>query len=505
MNKKPFNSIISINPYSNTYYENKNSKLKKVQTPKFSRKSFYISFLATNRYITSQIDINRNIPDEDIRDAIETKAYEELGLDQTKEYKIDILEIPTLPTDKERKFHIFVADPNDIKEDFSEITQKIPYIDIITPLPLLFKYIYQRGIIDNIGVDCFIYFQKNDAFLTIYQEGRYVYSKSLKYSFKEMSDRFSEIRGERVEEDEFVRLLSGEGLKTSNFDIQESLMKLFNEIFLHINDVLIFAKRTNEIEKIDKLYISSEYGYISGLEEYAQTYLGIRAFELSFDYGFHTDEPFIDEMHQLLQLAALIILEENEEIPNLTIFKRPPPIWKRPSGQLIAVATASILISFSYPLYNIAYNYKLKFDINSLNKKYYKIHRERERLENSINSLRKEKKSILAKIKKENQIFNKRMAILNNIYNKKVNYPMKGKIISELSQDLLRYGVKIKSIISKENEIKWNVISNDDKKITNFINFISHKKNDKYHIDTKKIQKDGNTTEYISTLKVIVK
>ena len=370
---------------------------------------------------------------------------------------------------------------------------------------MLFQYLYKREILDNLGVDCFIYFQKSDTFLTIYKEGKYLYSKSLKYSLHDMSERFSEIRGERIEEDDFIRQLCEEGLKTSNFEFQDNLMKLFNEIFLHINDVLIFAKRTNEIDKIDRLYIGSEYGYIPGVEEYAQTYLGINALEFSFDYGFLYDESFIDDLHQLLQLSALYILEENETIPNFTIFKRPPPIWKRPSGQLIAITAASILLAFSYPLYNIAYTYKLKFDINLLNKEYKKIHSERVDLENRINQLKNDKKNILTKIKKQNEIFDKRMSILNNIYDKKVNYPMKGKIIAELSQDLIKHRVKIKNIRTKDNVMEWDTISNDDKKITNFIKYISHKKNDKYHIETKKIQKEGNITKYTSTLKVVIK
>ena len=428
-----------------------------------------------------------------------------MGLDPTKEYKIEILEIPTPQTDKNRKFHIFVADPDDIKKDFNEVIQKIPYIDIIAPLPLLFKYIYKKEILEDSGVDCFIYFQKNDAFLTIYQEGRYIYSKSLNYSLKEMSERFNEIRGERVDEDEFIRLLSKEGLKTTNFDIQESLMKLFNEIFLNINDILIYAKRTNELDKIDRLFIGSEYGYILGVEEYAQTYLGIKSLELSFDYGFSYNEPFIDEIHKLMQLSALMILQENEEIPSLTIFKRPPPIWQRPSGQLIGVTAASILLSFSYPLYNIAYNYKLKYDTASLNKQYNKIHKERTDLENRINSLNREKEEIASKIKKQNSVYKQKMSILNSIYNKKVNYPMKGKIIAELSQDLLNFGIKIKNLDSKENNIIIDVISNSDKKITNFIKFISHKKINKYHIETDRIEKENNENRYRSTLKVVIK
>jgi len=140
-----------------------------------------------------------------------------------------------------------------------------------------------------------------------------------------------------------------------------------------------------------------------------------------------------------------------------------------------------------------------------LNKEYSKIHKEKTNLENRINSLNIDKREIISKINKQNSIYNKKMNILQNIYDKKVNYPMKGKIIAELSQDLLNFGIKVKSIDSKENNMTIDVISNSDKKITNFIKFISHKKSNKYHIKTDRIEKENNTSRYISSLKVVIK
>ncbi|WP_281950836.1 hypothetical protein [Nitrosophilus kaiyonis] len=505
MKKRSFKSIVSINPYSNTFYESRNSKIKKLPSLKFSKSNFYVSFLSTKNFIVSQVSISKNIPEEDLKDAIEIKAYEDLGLDQTIEYKIEYLEIPTLPSDKDRKFHVFVADPTVIMEDFEKIAEKIKYIDIIYPAPLLFKYLYQKDLVDNEGSHVFIYFQRDDAFLALYKEGRYLYSKSLKYSFNDMAERFSELLGERIDEEDFINLLATEGLRTSNFEYQQHLMKLFSEVFMHLNDVLIYAKRANDIDKIDKIFISSEFGHISGIDEYAQTYLGLLSLDFSFDYGFQTEETFIEDLHYLLHTAAIITLENEEEVPNFTLFKRPPPLLQRPSGQLFAVTAASMLLAFAYPLYNFAYNYKLQYDTYVLKQEYNKLHPERVRLETTINSLKKDKKNILAKISNEQKIYKTRMNILDSIYNKKVNYPMKGKIIAELSQDIIKFKVNTKSVRTDENNMEWDVVSKDEKRITNFIKYISHKKGDRYHIETNKIEKDEKEKIYKSTIKVVIK
>ncbi len=504
MKKKSFKSIISINPYSDTYYESKNSKIKKLSTLKFNKNNFYVSFLTPKNFIVSQISISKNIPNEDLKDAIEIKAYEDLGLDQAIEYKIEFLEIPTLPSDKDRKFHIFVADPAVITEDFKKTLKQVKYIDVVYPTPLLFKYLYQKEILDNEGVHVFIYFQHNDAFLALYKEGRYLYSKSLKFSFNDMSERFSELLGERVDEADFIKMLSEEGLRISNFEYQQHLMKLFSEVFMHINDVLIYAKRANDIDKIDKVFISSEFGPILGIDEYCQTYLGLTSLEFTFDYGFQTDETYIDDLHYLMHLATIATLEYEEEVPNFTLFKRPPPIWQRPSGQLIGVTAASLLLAFSYPLYNFVYNYKLQYDTYLLKQEYNKLHPEKIRLETAINNLKKEKKTVLAKIDSVNKTYNTRMKILKSIYDKKVNYPMKGKIIAELSQDLIKHNIQSKSIKTTDNVMEWNVVSNDEKRITNFIKYISSKKGNRYHIETDKIKKNKDEL-YTSTIKVVIK
>ena len=505
MKKENIQSIISINPYSKTFFLSKNGKLKSIKSLKFNKRRFYISFLASKNIFSSHISISRNIPQEDLKDAIEIKAYEELGLDQTKEFKIEFLEIPTLPTDKDRKFYIFVADPKAIEQDFEDAAQKIDYIDLVIPDSLLFGYLYKKDILNDSGVDVFIYFRKNNSVLAVYKEGKYIYSKSLKYSFDEMSERFSELLGERISEDEFNRLISQEGLKTSNIEYQQYLMNLFNEIFMYINDILIFTKRSFEIDSIDRVFIGSEFGSIFGADEYAQTFLGLRALEFSFDYDFESEEIFVEDLHKLLHLAGHYILENDEEIPNFTLFERPLPIWQRPSGRLIGITAASLLLAFSYPLYNFGYSFILNIKTKRLASEYKKIHPIRVNLENSINQLNKEKNNILSKIESEKKLFNNRMKILNAVYEKKVNYPMKAKIFAELSKDLANHKVKTKSILLEKDIITLNVVSNDEKRITDFIKYISVKKSDKYQINTNKIEKDENLSRYISSIKVTIR
>ena len=506
MQKEKFKSYVTLNPYNNTSFLYENGTLKKYSIKKFQNKNFYISFLQTKDIIITSLTISRNIPDEDLRDVIELKVYEELDLDQTIEYKIEFEEIPTQLHEKERKFQVFVTEPEILQETFKEIVQKINYIDHILPAPLLFKPLYTQNILESDETHLFVYFQKSDAFLALYSSGTLLYAKSLKYSFEDIAEKLSELKGENVTAEEVMRRLSQEGLKISDLDELHFYMQVFSEIFMYINDILIYAKRANNLEIIDKIFISSEIGFIKGIEEYSQTYLAQEAYDFNFNYGIDTHEPYVEDLHFLMALCAKDIVERDYQYANLTIFKRPPPLLKRASGELLVVLAASIILALAYPAYNFIYAYKIKYDTAILKKEYPIIHAKKVALEQQINNLKKALEDIKKKIKLKKQELQRRESILQAIYDKKVNYVMKGATIAELSQDLVAHKIKTTNIENNQTLFDLNVTAVDEKSITKFIRYLSENKSQKFDVSTGAITKtDPNSTVYTSNIEVQVK
>ena len=503
MKKVGKRSYVSIDPYSNISYIYHNEQLQHF-IPKFNTNNFYISYINNRDIIVTQIDISKNIPIEDIRDVIELKAYEELDLDQTIEYKIEFYETPSLPSEKERHYHVFVTEPKIIEDIFKNIVKKIPYIDQIVPTPYLFKTLYTNEILDSHYVDLFIYMQKEDTLFTIYQEGSLLYSKSLKYSFTDLAERFSELSGKDVSAEDIMQDLSKEGLKITDLDKAQHYMQLFSELFMHINDVLIYAKRANNLDIIDHIYFSSEIGFISGIDEYAQTYLSQEAYDFGFDYGIKTSEKYVEDIHYLLILTAKDIVEKNIEYPNFSIFPRPAPLLKRPSGELLMVTAASLLLGLAYPAYDYFQGYKYKYEATLLKKQYPAIHAQRVSLENRINQLKKELKKIQKKVAIKQKELQQSQKILNAIYDKKVNYVMKGVTLADLTQDLVKYNILVTNIENNNTEFDFNVTATDDKAITKFIKYIADTKG-QYDITTQEINKtDPNSSVYNSYIKVRV-
>ncbi len=503
MKRSEKKSYVSINPYNLESFIYQNDLLKRF-TPRFNPNNYYISYINNRDIIVTQIDISKNIPPDDLRDVIELKAYEELDLDQTIEYKIEFYETPSFPSDKERHFHVFVTEPKIIEDIFKNIIKKIPYIDQIVPTPYLFKTLYTNEILESNYVDLFIYMQKEDTLLAIYQQGSLLYSKSLKYSFNDLAERFSELSGEDTSAEDIMQDLSKEGLKITDLDKAQHYMQLFSELFMHINDVLIYAKRANNLDIIDNIYFGSSIGFIAGIDEYSQTYLSQEAYDFSFDYGIKTNEKYVEDIHYLLILTAKDIIEKNIEYPNFSIFPRPAPLFKRPSGELLMVTAASLLLGLAYPAYNYFQGYKYKYEASLLKEQYPTIHAQRVSLENRINQLKKELKEIQKKVAIKQKALQESQRILNAIYDKKVNYVMKGVTLADLTQDLVKYNILVTNIENNNTEFDFNVTATDDKAITKFIKYIADTKG-RYDITTQEINKtDPNSSVYNSYIKVRV-
>ncbi|WP_201353105.1 hypothetical protein [Hydrogenimonas urashimensis] len=495
--------IVSINAYKKEYYQFQNNALQKIEKLTYDKKNFVVSTLDAKDFISSLIEISVNIPPEDLQDAIELKAYDDLGLDQAVEYVIRFVEAPERKTDKLRYFHVFVAEPEVLHETFDPIREQVKYIDYIYPKPYLIQNIYEKEILDAFGVHGFLYFQKEDAFLALFKDGEYLYSKSLKYSFENIYERFCELYGERVDEEAFYDMLQNEGLKTSNFDYQDQLMKLFSEIFLYVNDILIYAKRAFDIEKIDMFYAGSESGPILGLNEYAHTYLGIESNDFDFDYEMEKGEWYIDQFHYLSILEAIKDIE-GEESPNFTLFFRPPPFVARRSGQFIITTMATVVLALSLPVYNYTFDTYTKIVNEKLTKEEKKLNELVTSIKREISSLQTKKKDVLGKIKAEQDLFETKKKILSAIYDKKVNYPMKAKTIVNFGNDMGKFNVKVTKIVDEDNTFTLSLYSTSEKRITQFIKYLTDKYERKIHTDIEKIYKDEKTGIYQGDLKVTV-
>ena len=498
---KKYKNIITINPYINSYYEYKNQEFKKKEELTYNDKNFTIAYVTNRDLIIASLDLGYDADLEEIEDSIYMKAYEELGLDEEQEYKIHHQKADA--DENSTVYNVFISEAESLDSKFSSIVEEIKYVDLVVPAPLLYTTLYTNNILEDRDAHCYIYFTMKDAFVTVYKDGKFIYSKSIEFSLEQIYDKYCILVGEKIDKEEFFEVLESEGLKTTNSLYQQNLMKLFGEVFLQINDIIIYTKRAYSIPNIHKLFLGSVKSPIIGLGDYGYNYLGIPTFNLDFNLDIKNDEWYVDQLQYLMVKTGLDYIEQPSKVLNISIYPRPPVFTKRSSGQfIISLLTASFLaiggpLFYLVPSYmNEAYNLTLKSENQTLSRdvtKYKKILSEKQVI------IKTEKK----KLKKLQAIFEGKAKTLTAIHSKKVNYNFKSEFLHDFAKDLIKHDVHLEEIFSSEDEFTLHLMSTDEKKITKYIKYISkkyslHIKN----IDIKRIEIDSEDRLYRGVLKV---
>jgi len=500
-----FRSVLSLNPYKETYFSGLSSFISKTSSPKYSKEQFVISYINTKDFINAQIEISKNIPEEDLFDAINSKVYDELALDQAVEYKIQYIEIFNIIDENNRHFHVFVVDPLDLTERFADPIEKIKYIDIIIPAPLLIKSIYAKNIIDTNGVHCFIYIQENDTFVTIYNHQEFVYTKSIKFSLIDMHERFCELYGERINYDEFINFFSKTNLKNSNSDYKPFFIRLFKELFSNINDILTYAKRAFEIEKFEHLYIGSQIETITKFHEMLEVEVNVAASEFDFDYGFEKNKEHIDQLHLMMHLYTTLPREERYEC-NFTLYERPPKFTKRESGKLIMLAIGSFILAFAYPVTYWILSYAQEVQKDLLQQEYKKVHLNKITREAKIKSRLAEKKKASTLLQAEKNEYREKQNTLIKIHRVKVDYPMKAKLLATFAKDLNKFQVNTTAITyaqpNNQKILSLHLIADKDRKITQLVKHLTKSYEGRFTFELKEIKFNEKKNNYSSDLKV---
>ena len=499
---KKYKNIITINPYINSFYEFKNQEFKRVEKLTYNDKHYNISYITNKEMIITSLDTEYLVPDEELYDLLYMKAYEELGLDEEKEYRLYYEKRDS--DENSFIYNVFITEAETIDRKFDEMLSEIKYIDLVLPAPLLFKTLYKNNVLENKDAHCYVYFTMKDAFVAVYKDGNFIYSKSLEYSLEQIYDKYCALIGEKVDKKEFFEILDSEGLKTTNSEYQQNLMKIFSEIFLQINDIVIYAKRAYKIDHMQKLFIGSVNSPIIGLSDYGYNYLGIPTFNLDFNFDIKNDEWYVDQLQYLMLKTGLDYIDAPHKVVNLSEYPRAPIFTKRASGQFILSILGTSVLAVGLPLFYLipaytleGYNMKLNSDNQALSRE---VSSYKTILAQKQTKIKAKKKTL----KKLVNIFESKAKTLTSIYNKKVDYNFKSNYFYIFSKDLEKHHLRLEKLYSQENLFTLHLFSRDEKDITRYIKEVSKKYFDEIEsINIKRIDFNEKDALYRGTLKVV--
>lgn len=477
-NPKSANGIVSIDAYAQESYILSKNELVQCVPHKVSKSNFFISYLKYKDVMVGSIEIPAVNDDTELPDLITIRVYEEFSLDSASEYKITYKEVENHGADS-RIFNVFVIKTDVINKNFSNITKKVPYIDYIVAAPMVFDGLYTRNFLSSEQTHAFIVLQEDDAFVSVYQNGEYLQSRPLRYSIKNIYDKFLMLNEEPIDRDEFDRILDGGGSERD----QENIEQIFYEIAYYINDTITSLNRIYDI-KIEELHLVKSLD-LNKLYQFIQKITMVPTINFEPKISVNQNASNVDPFITLMTIFGQSYKDIQDDSFNFSPFLRPPPLSKRHSGKLMSYALLGFLLAFAYPAYQYIYSFIVQQDINRLTDEYNVAHQIEENIKNEHARLAEETKIVKAEVDVENERINFRKKLLTEIHDKKVNYPMKSIVLYELTNLISEKDIKVGQILNNDKNMTIMLVSPNEKQLTEFIKNVSNEM--KYSITTREI------------------
>jgi len=388
----------------------------------------------------------KDLKEEELIIEAEKYVFTEGALDYTKQYKINYIF-----QDLGDFYFVdaFVVELETLKEIFASHLKLYKYIDFISPAPLVFKEYYN---ITNIKpqVDVFIYFNQEDAFLSCFKNGEFVFTKSIN-KLNVLSANLN------ISVEECIELLKQKGLNKELYedeDVYNKIYSFFSQFFMKVNNILNYSINFYHLDKINKIYFYSPFEIKNLFESYIDFWnlsgIEFKKYEIESEYdSFDITAAFFNARHY-----------QDEKI-NFSIFNRPLPFYKQETGKIIIL----ILVLFSIIGADAFYRYK---KINQEEVKLKKLKIEHKRKQRELASVKigiKKYQKLIKNIKEENLKIQSRIDLINTklvtLY-KIVQTPPITNEFADIIVLLKKHSLKITEFSKNKNMLTVTIVSEYD-------------------------------------------
>ena len=433
---KKINRVLTLINNNMYVYENNNISKEEIH----SIKGIVTSAVSFRDIINISFKLSKALSEDELLIEAEKYVYEQNILDLAKEYQIVYY---FQSYDEFYYVDAFAVDVDKLKSLMSGYLNTFKYIDFISFSPFAFGEFYS---ITNTPalVDVFIYFNKDDAYIVGFKGGKFVFIRAL--------DKFSVLERElNKSAEEIIELLKVKGIDKNKYDDEytyEIIDTFFSKFFMKINNVINYSVNFFKLDKVNRIYFYSPFE-INGLIENYKDFWQLSNIEFK-KYSILTNyDPFE------YTLAVYNAKHFEEENLNFSIFKRPPPFYKRESGKLLLFVlffTSLILLDASYKEYKLyrIQNEKMLIKLKASNYK-NKLKRIKQEIKIYEKKIEVSKRELSKLLKKVNKISSK-VEKLYTIYNKPVFTNEYVKIVSLLK----KYNLKIYEF--KKIDSKFSII-----------------------------------------------
>lgn len=502
------NRIVVLSQDPGHIYILENGKLKIDVPQNILNTDVIIAILSPKNVVATEFELNRSIPLEELEDEVTMRIFEEMSLDQEIEYTIRYIEKRSADRDqsKYRAIEAFFIENHTLYEKYTPLLENIQYIDFLI-LPLqLFKNLYTYEFLQKSGHDAFVYFSQDDAFLSVYSNGEYLYGKSFKSSLEILYQRFSEIIGEKLDYNLFTTLLTSDPFPPEYATYHEFFEIMYGEILSGLSDTLTHARRLNNIQEFRDIYLTTSVGNIPSFCDYANNFSNIELKNLTIENPFDT-ELSVDLLTLLafMEGGHLKFQDDGAQAElNFSIFHRPPPFKERDAGRFVIATAASLVLAFTYPAWELGRSLYIDYQLGVQTAEYNELHAVVESHKARKAALVTQQQDILKAIDAEKSLVTDRQALLEDVDKRLHSYLYKSKTLTELFVYFNRYGVKIYELDFHDDYVLFTLYAKSDKPITTLIKGLVTSNRYKL-VETKRIEWDPQRKMYISNVGVAIR
>lgn len=356
---------------------------------RLDKKSFIASRVSYSDVILYSFKVSETIGEDELKTSVEIKMYEDAGLDLQKKYKIAYIK-KELDFESSILIEAFAIEIDKTTNFLSDVLDKSKHIDFLALPFLSFSTLYKNKSIEAKN-DIFIYLGEDEAFLSLYKDGKYLSTKSLT-NLGEIVKKL-EISGVDTSIDKLREHLDTKGLDANLYERGESrlfseLESIFSSMLSKINDIVVYNRSVFGFEKVDRIFISTKSGRIKGLREFIHNF-GMQDVEVR-DFSLFKDEQNENFFEKIIASYIYDKMREGDFRHNLTIFKKEPAFYKKESGKILLVGSFVVIFSLLFIGFLWFQNSELEKQQIALQERFDAMQKSELTYKNKLNSINKE-------------------------------------------------------------------------------------------------------------------
>ncbi len=477
-------------------------KLIRIFRGRLKSKALLSSYIPIENAIFYSFEIEKNVIEKvDLEHFIEAKVYEEAGVDETEKYIIKYKIVDSMKDEKLVTVEVIIVPAGFIENGYRDVLDEAGYVDYISFPAFAYKALYDEKIIQKAN-DLFIVFLYDKVFLTFYNEGELLSIVTISGGLNKVYESLGKLKIKNFDISMFEKLLTKKGVNSLKYsNAEKAVLDIMRDEFLSLVNII-----NSQIEKlglkynisnVERVYVTSEYGNIEGLQEYIQNIINIDAFGFDFYEEYNLDRLSVNPFLFLGMLEAHNAYKNENQEYNFSLFLRKPTFFYRPSGRLFLILLFSIIGTGIYPAYLYFNGLSYESANKSLLQKTKLLTMDNAKLSAKINTLNKVKKDILSERQKYAKDIQFTKHFIKSIYEFKYSYIPKSNELVDITLLMNKNKVYLNQLNYSDNEFVIDVYSFKDTQIPFLIDDLVKKG---FNVTTDGINLEGK--KYNATIRI---